>query len=165
MFNIRFFLFGGGKIKKPVRFTRTLHPGAYKNRLFTHNKKMKHKVKKFFSAAAKVLIAALIGCVNGFFGGGGGMLCVPFLEKAVKLPTKKAHATAIAVIAPITLFSACVYLFKGAAPFPQLWYVTGGVLVGGIAGALLLKKLPSWLVGGIFSLMMIAAGIKLIIGG
>ena len=71
MFNIRFFLFGGGKIKKPVRFTRTLHPGAYKNRLFTHNKTMKHKVKKFFSAAAKVLIAALIGCVNGFFGGGG----------------------------------------------------------------------------------------------
>ena len=40
------------------------------------------------------------------------MLCVPFLEKAVKLPAKKAHATAIAVIAPVTLFSAAVYLIE-----------------------------------------------------
>ena len=90
---------------------------------------------------------------------------MPFLEKMAGLPTKKAHATAIAVIAPITLFSACVYLFKGAAPFPQLWYSVGGVTAGGIAGALLLKKLPSWLVGGVFALMMMAAGIKLMIGG
>lgn len=122
-------------------------------------------MKKFFKVLLNVLLSALIGCVNGFFGGGGGMLCVPFLEKAAGLPTKKAHATAIAVIAPITLFSACVYLFKGAAPFPQLWYSVGGVTAGGIAGALLLKKLPSWLVGGVFALMMMAAGIKLMIGG
>lgn len=122
-------------------------------------------MKKFFKGALNVFLSALIGCVNGFFGGGGGMLCVPFLEKMVGLPTKKAHATAIAVIAPITLFSACVYLFKGAAPFPQLWYSVGGVTAGGIAGALLLKKLPPWLVGGVFALMMMAAGIKLMIGG
>ena len=122
-------------------------------------------MKKFFKVLLNVLLSALIGCINGFFGGGGGMLCVPFLEKTAGLPTKKAHATAIAVIAPITLFSACVYLFKGAAPFPQLWYSVGGVTAGGIAGALLLKKLPSWLVGGVFALMMMAAGIKLMIGG
>ena len=109
-------------------------------------------MKKFFKVLLNVLLSALIGCVNGFFGGGGGMLCVPFLEKT-------------AGIAPITLFSACVYLFKGAAPFPQLWYSVGGVTAGGIAGALLLKKLPSWLVGGVFALMMMAAGIKLMIGG
>ena len=122
-------------------------------------------MKKFFKGALNVFLSALIGCVNGFFGGGGGMLCVPFLEKMVGLPTKKAHATAIAVIAPITLFSACVYLFKGAAPFPQLWYSVGGVTAGGIVGALLLNKLPPWLVGGVFALMMMAAGIKLMIGG
>ena len=106
-------------------------------------------MKKFFKVVLNVLLSALIGCVNGFFGGGGGMLCVPFLEKTAGLPTKKAHATAIAVI----------------APFPQLWYSVGGVTAGGIAGALLLKKLPSWLVGGVFALMMMAAGIKLMIGG
>lgn len=121
-------------------------------------------MKKFMKNVRNVFLSALIGCVNGFFGGGGGMLCVPFLEKVIGLPTKKAHATAIAVIAPITLFSACVYLFKGAAPFPELWFSACGVLAGGIAGALLLKKLPSWIVGGLFSLLMIAAGIKLIIG-
>ena len=47
-------------------------------------------MKKFLKGALNVFLAALIGCVNGFFGGGGGMLCVPFLEKIVKLPTQKA---------------------------------------------------------------------------
>ena len=122
-------------------------------------------MKKFLKGALNVFLAALIGCVNGFFGGGGGMLCVPFLEKIVKLPTQKAHATAIAVIAPITIVSACVYFFKGAAPFPELWYALGGVTAGGIAGALLLKKLPPWLTGGVFALLMAVAGIKLMIGG
>lgn len=91
------------------------------------------------------------------------MLCVPFLEKILKLPTKKAHATAIAIIAPITLFSAAAYLFKGAAPFPQLWYASGGVLAGGIAGALLLKKLPAGIVGAVFAVMMIVAGVRLVL--
>ena len=127
----------------------------------THNAFM----KKVLKHALNLFLAALIGCVNGFFGGGGGMLCVPFLEKVIKMPTKKAHATAIAIIAPITLFSACVYLFKGAAPFPELWYSTGGVVAGGIVGALLLNKLPSGIVGGVFALMMAAAGIRLMIGG
>lgn len=126
---------------------------------------MKEKAKNILSAAVRAVLSALIGCINGFFGGGGGMLCVPFLEKAVKLPAKKAHATAIAVIAPVTLFSAAVYLIEGAAPFPQLWWTTGGVVAGGIAGALLLKKLPAWLVSGVFALMMIGAGIKLVAGG
>lgn len=122
-------------------------------------------MKNFLKKAFNVFLSALIGCVNGFFGGGGGMLCVPFLEKIIKIPTKKAHATAIAVIAPVTLFSACVYLFRGAAPFPELWFASGGVLAGGAAGAVLLKKLPSWIVGGLFSVLMVAAGVKLMIGG
>ncbi len=118
-------------------------------------------MKKFFKTVVNITLSALIGCVNGFFGGGGGMLCVPFLEKIMKIPTKKAHATAIAVIAPITLFSAAAYLYKGAAPFPQLWYSTGGVFVGGVAGALLLKKLPADIIGAIFSVLMIIAGVRL----
>ena len=43
--------------------------------------------------------------------------------------------------------------------------VVGGGIAGGAAGALLLKKLPAWLVSGVFALMMIGAGIKLVAGG
>lgn len=92
------------------------------------------------------------------------MLCVPFLQKALHLDSKKSHATAIAVIAPVTLISAGAYLMEGAAPLPDLYFAIGGVLVGGIAGALLLKKLPAWIIGGVFALLMIVAGVKMIIG-
>ena len=32
-----------------------------------------------------ILSGSVIGILNGFFGGGGGMVCVPILEKVLKL--------------------------------------------------------------------------------
>ena len=40
---------------------------------------------------------------GSFFGGGGGMVCVPILQKVLFLESKQAHATAIAVIFPLSL--------------------------------------------------------------
>lgn len=105
----------------------------------------------------------LIGAANGFLGGGGGMLLVPLLEKVFKEPTKKAHATAILIILPISIASAIVYLLNGYFKWDFFLSVTGGVIVGGIAGALLLKKLNSVAVGIIFALLMIGVGIRMII--
>lgn len=33
-----------------------------------------------------ILFGTLIGIINGFFGGGGGMIVVPLLTKLFKLP-------------------------------------------------------------------------------
>lgn len=104
----------------------------------------------------------LVGFVNGFFGGGGGMLCVPLLEKVLHEPTKVAHASAIAVILPISVVSAVVYSAGGYFAAVPFFGVAGGVLAGGLCGALLLKKLPSFWVGLVFALLMIGAGCKLI---
>ena len=109
-----------------------------------------------------ILLGACIGFVNGFFGGGGGMICVPLLTHFLKLPQKKAHATAILVILPITLFSALVYLFSGKFPVGEGLLVGLGVSVGGILGAVLLKKLSAKSVAGVFALLMIVAGLKMI---
>lgn len=102
-----------------------------------------------------------IGFVNGFFGGGGGMLCVPLLEKLLKEETKRAHATAILIILPISIVSAIIYIINGFfSPLDTIIAGTG-VLAGGIAGALLLKILPPKVIGTIFALMMIGVGIKM----
>lgn len=103
----------------------------------------------------------LIGFINGFFGGGGGMLCVPLLEKILNEPTKKAHATAILIILPISIASAVTYFINGYFTLTGTLATGGGVVAGGALGALLLKKLPSFVVGIIFALMMIGVGIKL----
>lgn len=102
-----------------------------------------------------------VGFANGFFGGGGGMLCVPLLDKALKAPTKVAHATAMLIILPISIASAITYVSGGYFDLRLTLIVGGGVVAGGIAGALLLKKLRSGVVAIIFALLMIAAGIKL----
>ena len=53
-----------------------------------------------------LLCGAIIGFLNGFFGGGGGIVCVPLLQKVLNLSSKESHATAIAVIFPLSFVSA-----------------------------------------------------------
>ena len=118
-------------------------------------------MKKAFSKILFALAALMVGFINGFFGGGGGMLCVPLLEYGAKLPTKKAHATAIPIILPITIASAIIYIVKGCFEWGVTISVGVGVIGGGIVGAVLLKKLPPFIVGVAFSLLMIAAGVRM----
>ena len=115
----------------------------------------KHKVTAFALSAA-------VGFVNGFFGGGGGMLCVPLLLYVYKLPVKKAHATALLVILPLSIISGIIYSTFGAADVGVLWKAGIGVLAGGIAGAFLLKKLSNDIICAVFAVVMLAAGVKLL---
>ena len=103
------------------------------------------------------------GTVNGLFGGGGGMIAVPLLNKVLKEETKVSHATAILVILPITIASAIMYIVNGYfEALPSLSTMIG-VIIGGVVGAVALKKLPANAVALVFALMMIGAGLKLII--
>lgn len=109
-----------------------------------------------------VVTGALTGLANGFFGGGGGMILIPLLVHLLKRETQKAHATAIMIILPISVVSGIIYILNGSLSW-KLCISSGiGVLLGGLAGALLLNKLSSKIIIVIFSLVMIAAGVKLI---
>ena len=88
------------------------------------------------------------------------MIAVPALT-ASGIPSKTAHATAIAIILPLSLISGAVYLSKGAADLSVILPSCAGVIAGGIAGALLLKKINSRGLSLLFYALMIAAGLKL----
>lgn len=110
-----------------------------------------------------ILAGAVIGFLNGFFGGGGGMVCVPILEKVLHLDNKKAHATAIAVIFPLSLVSAFIYVINGYIQSLPLLTVGLGVVAGGVLGSFALKFLPPKAIRIIFAIIMFAGGIKLIL--
>jgi len=110
-----------------------------------------------------ILSGAVIGFLNGFFGGGGGMVCVPILQKVLKLDAKCSHATAIVVIFPLSLISAFIYVFNGYIKSFPLITVGLGVVLGGLLGAFALKFLPPKAVRIIFAIIMFVGGIKLII--
>ncbi len=129
------------------------------------NSKQKTKItkKNIAKKLMLVLIGGVIGFLNGFFGGGGGMVCVPTLEKFLNLDNKKAHATAIAVIFPLSVVSCAVYIFKGAIQSLPLMTVGLGVILGGILGSILLKYLSSNVIRVIFAVLMLAGGLRLIL--
>ena len=106
------------------------------------------------------IFGVAVGAANGLFGGGGVMIAVPALT-LTGVPSKKAHATAIAIILPLSLISGAVYLAKGAADPSVILPSCAGVFVGGIVGALLLKKINSRGLSLLFYALMIAAGLKL----
>lgn len=108
-----------------------------------------------------VIFGSIIGFLNGFLGSGGGMIAVPILEKIKKIDNKKAHATAIAVIFPLSIVSGVVYSLNFELDILTILILSGGVTVGGIVGSLLLKKLNSKAVRIIFAVLMLAAGIKM----
>ena len=109
-----------------------------------------------------ILCGVLIGFINGFFGGGGGMICVPLLENVLHLNNKYSHATAIAVIFPISFVSAIIYIFSGTLQTIPFVTVGSGVVLGGIIGSYFLKILPSKVVRIIFAIIMLLGGIRLL---
>lgn len=120
-------------------------------------------MKKIKSKIILILSGLLIGFANGFFGGGGGMICVPLLEKILKIDNKKSHSTALAVMFPIAIFSLIVYLFKISLDWQLFGFVGSGFVLGGIIGAFLLQKLNAKIVRIIFTVIVLAAGIKMLI--
>lgn len=117
------------------------------------------KVKKIYI----VIFGALIGLINGFFGGGGGMVVVPVLNKLFGMEQKKAQATALFVILPISLVSTIVYLCHRSISFAQGWPVIVGIVVGGVVGATLLNKMNNKVIKGIFVFFMLLGGVGMLI--
>lgn len=126
--------------------------------------KVQEKIKKgnivkfiFVSIAS-----SFVGLINGLLGAGGGSLVVPLYESGMGLEAKKAHATAIATMLPTCIVSSIIYLVGGRFEYISGSIVTAGVIVGGIAGSLLLKVIKNDFLSFVFYFIMIYAGIKLL---
>lgn len=118
---------------------------------------------KVLKRIALAVGGALVGLVNGLLGGGGGTLVVPCYELFGDMEEKKAHASAIATILPLSVVSGIIYGMKGYFELQSGLITTVGVMIGGIIGALLLKGINSKLLSAIFYGIMVYAGIKMVI--
>ena len=122
-------------------------------------------LRKFLCAVKEkwkeLLCGVAIGSANGLFGGGGGMLAVPLLQKT-GLDAPHAHATAILVILPVSAFSFLLYAYRGFCDFSVLIPSAIGVTVGGVLGAKLLGKLPVKYISVAFAFLQAFAGLWLL---
>lgn len=105
----------------------------------------------------------LIGIINGLLGAGGGMLAVPLLSKYALMDQRTAQANSVAVIFPLTVFSAIMYIVKESVEISSaLIFIPGGV-VGAVLGTYVLKKIPNNILKKVFAIFMIWAGFRMLI--
>ena len=119
--------------------------------------------KSLIKKGQSVVCGVAVGLANGLFGGGGGMLAVPLLQR-IGLEEKRAHATAILWILPISFLSFVLYAARGYYRAEVLIPTALGVTAGGFFGAKLLGKMPVKWVNLVFAFLQAAAGAFLIFG-
>ncbi len=89
------------------------------------------------------------------------MIAVPAL-KASGMSQKEAHENAVAVILPLTVLSAVLYIVRGSVTLPDaLPFIPAG-LVGAVIGTLLMKKISNIWLTRIFGGFMIFSGIRML---
>jgi hypothetical protein len=107
-------------------------------------------------------IGLIVGFANGLFGAGGGSLLVPALQKFAKLETKKSHATTLAVILPLSVISAGIYIWGIEIDWKIVLLVSAGGVCGGVIGAKILNKLAAWWLNILFGLFLAAGAIRML---
>ena len=109
------------------------------------------------------ILGLITGFLNGLFGSGGGTVLVPSLEKFLNFEEHKAHATAIAVILPLSILSMFIYLKGIDINYMQVIAICLGGMAGGYLGAKFLKKIPAKWLHKIFGIFMLIAAWRMII--
>ena len=107
------------------------------------------------------LWGSIIGFLNGFFASGGGIVAVLALEKVFSLDEKKAHATSIAIILPLTLAGAFVYRSKGYGDMGFIIKTAIGTSLGALLGASALSRIPSRFIKMGFGFVMVIASVRM----
>ena len=109
------------------------------------------------------LAGGLAGACNGLFGGGGGTALVPLLSRRCGLDQRQAFATSVAVILPLCILSAGLYLWRGALDLAAaLPYLAGGLAGGFIGGRVFGRMNMTWL-RRLFALLLLYGGIRALV--
>lgn len=107
----------------------------------------------------KIIIAGFsAGILNGWLGGGGGLILVPLLTGWIGLDTKKSFATSVLAMLPVSLLSALMFPKEGFDLYNAMPYILGGAAGALISGRFIKAASPP-LLKRIFGALMLAAGV------
>ena len=110
-------------------------------------------------AWVSALIQGAIAIYSGFFGGGAGIVTLAALTLA-KMPIRNAGGTKNVLVAISNIAAALVFAATTAIPWAKAIAIGTGSMVGGYAGALLLKRVPVM----VLRVAVVVIGIALTIG-
>lgn len=109
-------------------------------------------------------LQAIIATYSGFFGGGAGIVTLAALTLA-RMPIRNAGGTKNVLVSLSNIAAAIVFAATTAIPWTKALAVGAGSMVGGYAGALLLKRVPAIVLKGGVVVIGVALTIGLFIRG
>ena len=92
-------------------------------------------------AWVSAVLQGFIAVYSGFFGGGAGIVTLAALTLA-RMPLRNAGGTKNVLVGLSNIAAALVFALTTAIPWTSALAVGAGSMVGGYAGALLLKRVP-----------------------
>lgn len=112
----------------------------------------------------KCLVAgSLAGILNGMFGAGGGLVLVPLFIGWIHLEEKRAFATSIAVILPLSVVSYVLFCIQGGNVWKEsLPYLLGGI-IGGILSVRLFRNVSTKWLHRIFGVLILLGAVKAVL--
>ena len=123
-------------------------------------------MKTFLKQLPPLLAIGLgAGFINGLLGAGGGILVVLGLRALLgkKVPNGQSfYASSIAVMLPLSAWSAWQYHVAGNLPSASFSTLLLPAALGGIVGALLLRKIKPRLLNRLFAALVLVAGIFMV---
>jgi uncharacterized protein len=131
-----------------------------------HDKKLIRDVHyNVTGVPAASFIMFLAGLISGTLGIGAGVVKVLAQEIAMKLPTKVSTATSNFMIGVTAAAGAGVYLRRGMVLPYLVVPVAIGVVLGALAGTLLMERMSNMLIRKIFALAMGVIGTQMLLRG
>ncbi len=110
-----------------------------------------------------VATGAVAGALSGFLGIGGGIILVTMMVTLLGVTEHRAHGNSLAVIMPVAVMGATVYALRGDIDWILAAVIGSGSVIGVIAGAKLMMKLPEDRLRRLFALYAIAIAVLLLI--
>ena len=100
------------------------------------------------------VIGGLAGIICGLFGTGGGMILVPAFIYMLDIEPKKARATSLCMLAMVIASSFFYYKNNYINWNSGLLCAIGGIF-GGYIGAIILKKVPDYILKILFTIFIL----------
>ncbi len=109
-----------------------------------------------------LVIGAVVGLFSGLLGIGGGVVAIPLMIYALKMSTKLAMGTSLAVIVPVAIAGSFKQYLQDHVNLSAALMIALSGIVFAYFGAWLNNRLPDLLLRRFFAVFMMLIGLKLL---
>jgi len=112
-----------------------------------------------------IMVGLIAGVASGFFGIGGGTILIPALVYLLSCTQHQAQGTSLAAILPPVFFLAVLkYHSAGNVKIQMAIFISLGILLGGLFGAIFAHKVPDPYLKKLFGFYLFLLSLKMVFG-